>query len=304
MSDTLHIVRPNLLASSGATTAPISVTVQAPALFQLLEFALRSQERVIGTLVGTRSDDGGEIEIKDAYIVAHTEEDDLLEIEDVQNRAHFNLHKRSNPKDVVLGWFSTTDGIDSFTSLIHDFYSKSEQYPPIHLTLSSTNEIKDVPTVNTYVATTIGASTGFANILKLDKESNYIFTPIPNKINFDTQEKAVLNYASRAVFSENESNTAELQANAVDLQMLAESLNKIDVLIDNTLNYIEQVEQGVIKGNDKFAKLLLSNLNTNVKSLNLEQAFTSQIQDTLMVEYLASSIKTQLELSAKLAALA
>lgn len=282
---------------------PVTVTVQAPALFQLLEFSLRSQERIIGTLVGTRSDGGAELEIKDAYIVPHTEEDDLLEIEDVQNRAFYQLHKRSNPQDVILGWFSTTEGIDSFTSLIHEFYSKSEQQPPIHLTLSPVSEENPVPRINTYIASTVGASTGFANSLKLEKESNYIFTPIASKVDYSTQEKAVLHYASKAVFQGSEDGTAELESRSVDLHVLSENLGKIDVLIDSTIAYIEKVEQGAIKGNDELAKLLLSSLNTNVKALDLERAFTSQIQDSLMVEYLASSVKTQMELSAKLATL-
>lgn len=303
MADTLHIVRPNLLLSS-TTTTPVSVTVQSPALFQLVEFSLRSQERIIGTLVGTRSDEDGELVVKDAYIVPHTEEDDILEIEDAQNRAFFNLHKRSNPKDVILGWFSTSDAIDSFTSLIHDFYSKTEQYPPIHLTLSSVSELNSVPKINTYIATTVGASSSLANAIKLEKESNYIFTPIPNKVDFGTQEKTVLNQAAKAVFGESDESVAQLESKSVDLQVLVNAVNQIDLLIDTTLEYIEKVEQGSIEGNEEFARLLLSSLNTNVKSLNLEQAFTSQIQDTLMIEYLTSSIKTQLELSAKLATLA
>lgn len=301
MSATLNIVRPNLSLQNSAATAPVAVTIQAPALFQLLEFALRSQERIIGTLVGARSDDGDELEVKDCYIVPHNISDDALEIEEMQMKTQYQLHKRSNPRDVILGWFSTSDEIDSFTSLIHDFYSKSEPHSLIHLTLPSLDEIKEIPTVTTYLGTLVGASMGMSNSLKLDKDPNFIFTPIANKINFDAQERSVLNYASKAVNSNTD--VAELTSQSVDLQVLSESLVKIDALIDSTLEYITKVEQGTIKGDDKLAKLLLSSLNTNVQSLQLEDAFTQQIQDSLMVEYLTSSVKTQLELSAKLATL-
>lgn len=317
MSQSLHIVRPNLTNAFGSlSTAPINVTLQAPALFQLLEFALRAEadSRVIGTLLGTRSDDGSEIEIKDAYIVPHHEEGDEVTIEEYQHRSLYQLHKRANPKDSILGWFSSNPTVDSFTALVHDFYSRSADgtfpHPAIHLTLSKDNlnegELSSIPTINTYIASPVGAVGATAANLKLDKSSSYLFTPISNKIAFDVAENSVLSYASNAVFNEEDSQSIELNSTSVDLKLLTEHLNKIDLLIGSTLKYIDQVEKKEIKGDEVFGKFLLTNLKSNLNSINLEQLekqFNSHIQDTLMVEYLASSVKTQLELSAKLTTL-
>ncbi|CCH45002.1 hypothetical protein BN7_4581 [Wickerhamomyces ciferrii] len=315
MSQSLNIVRPNVSNAFGSlSTAPINVTIQSPALFQLLEFALRSEEgnRVIGTLLGTRSDDGSELDIKDAYIVPHHEEGDEVTIEEYHHRSLYQLHKRSNPKDSVLGWFSTNSTVDSFTALVHDFYSRSADgtfpHPAVHLTLSNENdgEITSIPTINTYIASPVGASGATAANLKLDKSSSYLFTPINNKLAFDIAENSVLSYASSAVFEQEDSQTIPLDNSSVDLKQLVDHLNKIDLLIGSTLKYIEQIEKKEIKGDEEFAKFLLTNLKTNLNSINLEQlekSFNHHIQDTLMIEYLASSVKAQLELSAKLTTL-
>lgn len=318
MSESLHIVRPVLTNAFGSlSTAPINVTIQSPALFQLLEFALRSdgdESRVIGTLLGTRSDDGSEIEIKDAFIVPHHEEGDEVTIEEYHHRSLYQLHKKANPKDAILGWFSSNPTVDSFTALVHDFYSRSADgtypYPAIHLTLSkNTNtegELSSIPTINTYIASPVGAVGATAANLKLDKSSSYLFTPVSNKLAFDIAENSVLSLASNAVFNEEDSQSTELNGSSVDLKLLVEHLNKIDLLIGSTLKYIEQIESKEIKGDEVFAKFLLTNLKTNLNTINLEQLekqFTSHIQDTLMIEYLASSVKTQLELSAKLTTL-
>jgi translation initiation factor 3 subunit F len=311
----LHIVRPSALAPVGSlSSGPVTVTVQAPALFQLLEFSQRSQEgsRVIGTLLGSRSDDGSEIEVKEAYIVPHREESDEVTIEEYHHRAQYQLYKRSNPKDTILGWFSTKSEIDSLTALLHDFYSRSSDgthpHPAIHLTLnlenSETGEINSVPTINTYIGSPIGANGAIAAKWNIDKGSSYFFVPTPNKINFDVQDVAVLNFASRQVYEE--TSNVELPQGSVDLNSLVDHLNKIESLIDSTVKYIERIEAGEVKGDEKFGKFLLSNLKNNINQINLEdleRSFNSHIQDTLMIEYLASSIKTQLELSAKLTTL-
>lgn len=313
MSGSLHIVRPNLQTTFGSlATTPVHVSVSAPALFQLLEFTLRAQQgnRIIGTLVGSRSDDNSQIEVKDAYIVPHNEDNDEVTIEEYHHKVQYQLYRKSNPKDSILGWFSTTSEVDSFTALIHDFYSKGADgtypHPAIHLTLnqdSTEGSITALPTINTYIASPIGAIGATAQKLGLYKDSSYFFTPIPNSVEFDTQDKSVLNFASRQVFEETDA--VDVPTGSTDLKLLAEELNKIELLINSTLQYIEKIQSGEVPSNPEFGKFLLTNLkrNTNIDLKEFEKSFNSHIQDSLMIEYLASSIKTQLALSAKLTTL-
>lgn len=310
----MNIVRPNLSTQQG-TTSPISVSIQSPALFQILEFATRVApgSRIIGALVGQRSEDGSLLDVRDAYVVGHKDEDDEVTIEESQHRASFALHKRSHSKDVILGWFSTNEKIDSFTTVVHEFFTKSVDgtfpHPALHLTLDADLQegeaMKEIPSISTYVGTSIGASSFTAEKLKIDyKGASYLFTPVENKITHGVSEKAVLNYASKQVFGESQS--VELSdSKTVDLANLSEHLSKIDTLIQSTIAYIEKIEAGH-EANEEFGKFLLANLKHNLDSANLkdlEHIFGQHIQDVLMVEYLTSSVKTQLELSNKLATL-
>ncbi|TKA64571.1 Eukaryotic translation initiation factor 3 subunit F, partial [Friedmanniomyces simplex] len=76
----LHLARPlapaPIASSQSSVTAPVSVTLQPQALFSIIDHASRrpaDQERVIGTLLGTRSEDGTEVSVTNCYAVSHTE---------------------------------------------------------------------------------------------------------------------------------------------------------------------------------------------------------------------------------------
>lgn len=75
----IHLARPLPVANvppAQATTSPLSVIINAQALFSILDHSLRrsvDQERVIGTLLGVRSEDGGEVEIRNCFAVGHNE---------------------------------------------------------------------------------------------------------------------------------------------------------------------------------------------------------------------------------------
>lgn len=58
-----------------------AVTVNPVVLLSMLDHYIRrneNQQRVIGTLLGVRSDDGSEVEIKNCFPVSHTEEDEQV----------------------------------------------------------------------------------------------------------------------------------------------------------------------------------------------------------------------------------
>lgn len=86
--------------------APTSVTVHPVALFSILDHYLRrtdTQERVIGTLLGTRSDNG-EIEVRSAFAVLHSETEEQVAVDMEYHRTMYELHHKVNPKEVIVGW--------------------------------------------------------------------------------------------------------------------------------------------------------------------------------------------------------
>lgn len=83
-----------------------STTVHPVALFSILDHYLRrndSQERVIGTLLGTRSD-SGEVEIRSSFAVLHSETEEQVAVDMEYHRTMYELHHRVNPKEIIVGW--------------------------------------------------------------------------------------------------------------------------------------------------------------------------------------------------------
>ena len=104
----------------------MSVVINSQALFSILDHSLRrnvDQERVIGTLLGVRNEDGAEVEIRNCFAVGHNESqeqvglqkspfygnytDNVVKVEvDMDcHKTMLGLHLKANPKEVLIGWY-------------------------------------------------------------------------------------------------------------------------------------------------------------------------------------------------------
>lgn len=294
---TLHLARPATLSASGgpSISSPLNVVVQAQALFQILDHALRrakGQQRVIGTLLGVRSEDGLEVEIKSAYGVPHDETEGEVVVGVDYNRSMYQLHRRANPKEVILGWYATSSELNILSGLIHDFYSQSEgtyPYPAIHLTVQATDALSSID-VRTYISSPVGVT---------DKSTagNCLFIPVPNEVRYSELEKSGLDMISKA--KDEPSRMVELTS---DMKNLENTINEVLEMLERVSAYVSSVINGQQPANVAIGKFLLKNLSL-VPSLSKdawEKLFNSHLQDVLMVVYLANTVKTQLELSSRL----
>lgn len=310
----LHIVRPNIVAPLNFTgETPIRVKVQSSTLLQLIDTIYENdddtatQSRTVGTLLGTRSEDGSVVEVKECYVVPHKEEDEELTIEEAVHISLFHLYRRSNPELQVVGWFSTNTSLDAYTGLFHEFYAKGScaPYQPILLTLRYRDEESgDIisPIVKTYISSPVGLPENSATVrrLNIEKIGSYAFVPIPNEVAHQSGETATLKYLSRA--SKKEEDSFEVKG-FNELSQVASTVSQISDLIKILQDYTQRVVKGQIKGNDKIGHLLLSNLSyqpSPLDSKEFKKDFEGHVNDTLLVQYLASCIKQQLELSNKL----
>ncbi|GMG56066.1 unnamed protein product [Ambrosiozyma monospora] len=309
-----HIVKPNLAVPLSAQAhSPIKVNIQSSALLQLIESIYQDDEndktksRTVGTLLGVRSDDGSSIEIKESYIVPHNEEDDELRIEEAFHITSYQLLKRISPELQVVGWFSTNAKFDDFTGLLNEFYGKGSCAPhaPIHLTLQCTDEKTGEiisPIVKTYISSPVGlpASSGLAHQLGLEKIGATAFTPIPNEVIYTKNQLNTLKFLNKA--SSNTS-TNSVKLNKDELRQFSQSISEVSSLVEVLQSYVQKVIAGEIEGDESVGKFLLTNLNFKAESIDVEylkKAFEQHINDSLLVEYLASCIKQQLDASAKL----
>ena len=291
----MHLVRPNVIApAAGSANGPANVKIQTPAILTILEIISQQilNKRIIGTLLGSRSDDGLEIESKDAFMVPINETGDSIAIEEQVHKSLYQLYKKAHPKESVLGWFGSSNKIDDITSLIHDFYSKGVDrafpYPAVYLNvqyLTQDNKVTS-PTFTTYIAASVGKPAIAAQQVGWKQAStpnnSYIFTPIPNEIIGTT--------------TINQNN---------DVSFLNQNLDLVKENIQSVLKFIENssTKNGAESDADlDILRLLSNNLLNKSPFTNLADFFNNHNQDLIMIEYLIRAVQDQIKLSEKLSA--
>ncbi|KAK9473838.1 uncharacterized protein V1510DRAFT_414048 [Dipodascopsis tothii] len=286
----LHLTRPSGSSPYAATSAsPLNIVIQPQSLFSILDHSLRSkddQERVIGTLLGTRSEDGSEVEIKSAFAVPHFESESQVEIDIEYYKNMYSLHRRANPKEVLVGWYATSHELNPLSALIQSFFSSAPDgtYPfsAVHLTMQ-TNPAQDID-VRTYVSTAVGAT---------PEPENTLFVPVPYELRYTEAERSGLELISSA--KDQESRSASV---VNDMQNLEKSVAELIDMIGRVQTYVEGVIAGSTPGSAAIGKFLLSNLSLTPRldAEETEKLFNAHLQDVLLVVYLSNTVKTQMEL--------
>ncbi|KAE8147014.1 JAB1/Mov34/MPN/PAD-1 ubiquitin protease-domain-containing protein [Aspergillus avenaceus] len=294
----LHLARPlgPVAVGSAPTTAPLNVVIHPQALFSVLDHSLRrnaDQERVIGTLLGTRSEDGTEVEIRTTFAVGHTETTDQVEVDMEYQKQMLALHLKANPKEVLVGWYATSSELNTFSALIQNFYSGQGDgtfpHPAVHLTVS-TEPGKDVET-RAYISAPVGVTAERA-------ADSAAFIPVPYEIRYGETEKSGLESIAAARDAENRA------ANIfTDIEALERAVEDVLGMIDRVSRYVESVIDEEAPASTALGQFLLNALALapKVEPADIERDFNNHIQDVLVVSYLANTIRTQMELSNRLA---
>lgn len=231
----LHLARPLGPASIGTqSTAPINVVVQPQAIFSILDHSLRrnkDQERVIGTLLGVRSEDGTEIEIRNCYAVPHTETAEQVEVDMDYQKQMLQLHLRANPREVLVGWYATAAELNTFSALIQNFYGQQGDgtwpHPAVHLTVSTVPG-KDIE-ARTYISAPIGVTADRA-------ADTALFIPVPHEIKYGEAEKSGLELISAAKNKEDRS-----QVILTDIEALEQAIESVLEMLERVSNYVNNV---------------------------------------------------------------
>ncbi|KAF7172008.1 hypothetical protein CNMCM5623_004254 [Aspergillus felis] len=294
----LHLARPlgPVAVGSAPTTAPLNVVIQPQAIFSILDHSLRrnaDQERVIGTLLGTRSEDGTEVEIRSTFAVGHTETTDQVEVDMEYQKQMLALHLKANPKEVLVGWYATSSELNTFSALIQNFYSGQGDgtwpHPAVHLTVS-TEPGKDIET-RAYISAPVGVTAERA-------ADSAAFIPVPYEIRYGEAEKSGLETIASA-------KDAESRATNIftDIEALERAIEEVLGMIDRVSRYVESVIDEEAPASTALGQFLLNALALapKVEPTDIERDFNNHIQDVLVVSYLANTIRTQMELSNRLA---
>ncbi|KAI5264310.1 eukaryotic translation initiation factor 3 subunit F [Aureobasidium subglaciale] len=294
----LHLARPLGPVQIGTqpSTAPLNVSVQPQAIFAILDHSLRrpqDQERVIGTLLGVRSEDGTEVEIRNCYAVPHTETQEQVEVDMDYQKQMLQLHLRANPKEVLLGWYATSSDLNTFSALIQNFYGQQGDgtwpHPAIHLTVSTVPG-KDIE-AKTYISAPVGVTAERA-------ADSCLFIPVPHEIKYGEAERSGLELVAGAKDREDRSQMLQ-----TDIESLERAIEQVLEMIERVSNYVSEVLDEEAEPSSALGQFLMNTLSLapKVDAQDIERDFNNHIQDVLLVSYLANTIRTQIDLSNRLA---
>merc|ERR1712012_840097 len=277
----------NFTVCIAAMAFNINVKVRPVVLFQIADaYERRSMEnhRVIGTLVG--SVDKQAVEVTNCFCVPHKEYEERVEVELQYAQDMFELNKKVNQGESLVGWFATGSEITSHSALIHDFYAR-ETKDPIHLTLDTTLNAGRV-NMKAYVFVPIGVP---------GATSGAMFTPVKVEMMASEPEIAGLDLLHKTKHSK----TRSVEP-VPELTKIAEAADKMEMMLDIVIRYVEAVLAGREEPDSSVGRALI-NLVQSVPKMDpvkFEAMLNSNLRDLLMVIYLSSLTKTQLQLNEKL----
>lgn len=265
----------------------IRVRVRPVVLFQICDaYERRSMEnhRVIGTLLG--SIDKQSVEVTNCFCVPHKEYEERVEADLKYAEDMFELNKKVAPQEALVGWFATGNEITSHSALIHDYYARGTK-DPIHLTVDATLNSGKIA-LKAYVFVPIGVP---------GATSGSMFTPIPVEITAYDPEVTGLDLLHKTKFTK-----LRHVEPIPDLARISEGCNKLELMLDAVIQYVEAVLSGRERPDNSVGRKLLDLVNSVPKMTpdEFEKMINSNMKDLLMVIYLTQLTKTQLQLHEKL----
>lgn len=265
-----------------ASRAFALVKIDPVVLFAICDAYMRraeKQERVIGTLLGTHSD--GVIDVKDSYVVPHNESSDQVAVDIVHHKTMFELSQRVSSTYAIVGWFSTGANVTSSDALIQDFYGQHAAHP-IHLVVDTTLVNKKFD-IKAYVSRALSLG---------DKVLATEFVELPCEVLLGDVERVGVDLLAPGT-------SAKPLADSDNLQT---SLGRLQELISRASAYVDDVVAGRKVGDPAVGRYLADTLAVvpHFKREDFERLFNDNVQDVLLVQYLADLMRSQLALSEKL----
>lgn len=267
----------------------LRVKVHPVVLFQIVDaFERRNADsyRVIGTLLG--SSDKGIVEVTNCFCVPHKEYDDQVEAELSYAMDVYDLNRRVNSSEAIVGWWATGHEVTNHSSVIHEYYSR-ECVNPIHLTVDTSLQGGRMG-LKAYVCVNFGVPNG---------KQGCMFTAIPVEILCYDPEVFGIQLCQKAIGPSGRPRNVNP---SMDLTHVAEAGNKMGVLLDQVLAYVEDVLAERQPPNNEVGRSLLHLVNSvpHMTNEQFSEMFNSNVKDLLMVITLSQLIKTQLQLNEKL----
>lgn len=248
---------------------------------------------MIGALLGIRSEDGMEVEVRNCFAIPHTENEDQVEVDVEYQKNMLALQLKANPREVLLGWYTTSLELNSFSALIQNFFASPETgtfpHPAVHLTVSTDAHVGIA--AKAYISAPVGVNAERA-------AESCLFIPVPYDIRYGEAEKSGLELISGA--KDSESRAAPVVS---DIEGLERAIDYTVDLLERVSEYVSSVLDEEREPSNALGQFLMNALSLapKVDTQDIERDFNNHIQDVLVVSYLANTIRTQIDLSQRLA---
>ncbi|XP_061376628.1 eukaryotic translation initiation factor 3 subunit F-like [Gastrolobium bilobum] len=268
---------------SSSSSPSLSAKVHPLVIFNICDCYVRrpdQAERVIGTLLGSVLPDGT-VDIRNSYAVPHNESVDQVALDIEYHHNMLISHQKVNPKEIIVGWYSTGLGVTGGSALIHEFYSR-EVPNPIHLTVD-TGFTNGGGTVKAYVSNTLSLG---------DRQIAAHFQEVPLDLRMVEAE--------RIGFDTLKSTTVDKIPS--DLEGMETSMEHLLALIDDIHKYVDDVVEGRVAPDNKIGRFISDAVGSLPKlpPSVFDKLVNDSLQDHLLSLYLASITRTQLSLAEKL----
>ncbi|NP_001040528.1 eukaryotic translation initiation factor 3 subunit F [Bombyx mandarina] len=267
----------------------ISVKVHPVVLFQIVDAYERrnaDSHRVIGTLLGTS--DKGVVEVTNCFCVPHKEHADQVEAELNYAMDVYELNRRVNSSESIVGWWATGNEVTNHSSVIHEYYSR-ECREPVHVTLD-TSLAGGRMGLRAYVCVPLGVPNG---------KQGCMFTPVDVTLTCYEPEIVGLQVCQKTVSGGGRGSSGV--AAGSDLAQVMSAASSLESLLEQALQYADGAAAGAPADAEAGRALLqLAHSAPDLAKDTFSDAFASSVKDLLMVVTLAQLIKTQLQLNEKL----
>lgn len=267
------------------------VKVSPVVLFNVADHYQRrtdNKKRVIGTLLG-RVTANGTVEVTNSFPLPHSEEDKDVAVDADYNKNMYNLHRRVNAAEELVGWYATGTETDIKSVIIHEFYAR-ESANPVHLLVDADLSSGHFD-VNAFVSTAYKISE-----LALSSE----FRSIPVCMKPGKAEKVGLDVLFKN--RRREEGDRSLPIMASEIENLEKSMERLLELLDIIGKNVDAVVAGEIEGNVTTGRFLAETLTMvpRMNTADFERLFGDNMRDLLMVAYLCKLTQTQLIVAEKL----
>lgn len=234
-----------------------------------------------------------EVEVRNCFAIPHTETEEQVEVDVEYQKNMLTLQLKANPREVLLGWYTTSLELNNFSALIQNFFASPETgtfpYPAVHLTVS-TEAGKEID-ARTYISAPVGVNAERA-------AESCLFIPVPYEIRYGEAEKSGLELISGA--KDSDSRAAPV---VTDIEGLERAIEYTLDLLERVSEYVSSVLDEEREPNNALGQFLMNALSLapKVDVADIERDFNNHIQDILVVSYLTNTIRTQIDLSQRLA---